>query len=419
MNSRQLRGRTRRGTPLRWGALAALAIVSWAGSARAQVTGSGGTTGAVALADADVFIGVQKVMGVNLSDADKAKFLNHASCQCQRDVWIKAIVNASAAAKAQTLPGTDTVTLMIGQACNNSIYYGSCLTLQTLPLSEFRLNGMEVHTTVDVLAKGYGSISNTGTTVVTGTGGSTGSGGDTGVTGSGGSPATEITTATDPCAVGDAYGQTAWIFVESTPTLYDGGTAQQSIVIDGTPPPAPAPVTVTPADGALIVNWTSVNNNNSVPDLQGYQVFCTRADQYQVFKDGTFSTSVDSCNNGLTDLDPTALMDINTHFLCSDFLSTSTSSHRVQILEDGINYGIAVASVDAHGNATVAFPTPPYTEPIPTLDFYHQYREGDPQGAATGGCSIGEGTSSGGSPASLAAFAAAAITMAAARRRRR
>ena len=379
-------------------ALATLAVLCWAGAARAQTGGTTGTTTAT-LSTSDFFIGVQKVEGINLSDADKAKFLNHASCQCKRDVWLKAIlINAASAAKAQTIAGTDVVTMMIGQGCDQAFYYHACLTLATTPLSDFRVNGLLVHTTVDVLAGSYG----TGTTTLTGTGGTgdatvvSGTGGDSGSSGA--------TTATDHCAVGDAYSQPVYIFVESTPTLYDGGSGQLNVVIDGSPPPTPAPVTVGYANEALLVNWTAVDAV-SVPDIQGYQVFCSRADQYQVFKDGTFSTSVDSCpgtdavyvpntiDGGAdqvpsfpTDLDPLALMNANTHYICSDFLSTSTSSHRVQILENDIPYGISVAAVDSHGNASLAFAG--YTRPQQTLDFYHQYRNGDPQGQATGGCSI-------------------------------
>ena len=400
--------RNNRQTVLRWAWMAGVVAIAWTGVAQAQV-GSGGTIGAVGgnLSTSDFFIGVQKAEGVNLSDVDKAKFLNHASCQCKRDVWIKAIlVNATSAAKAQLLPGTDTVTLAVGFECDNTLYRPACLKLGSLALSQFRLTGLTVHTTVDVLAKSYGATTTTLGTV-TGSGGDTGAGGDTG---SGGTTGTEITTATDPCAVGDAFSQTVYIFVEPSPGMYDG-SGQLSVVIDGTPPPAPSPVTVTGANEALIVDWTSVNMNNSVPDLAGYQIFCSRADTYQVFKDGTFSTSVDSCpatdaiygatapDAGTaptptfpTDGDPMALINGNTHYICSDFLSTSTTSHRVQILQNTIPYGIAVASVDQHGNASLAFPSPMYISPVPTLDFYHEYRNGgQPQGQAVGGCSVAGG----------------------------
>ena len=405
MNRRDVRGGRR--AAILGAALVAFAVVALSGAtaARAQTGGVSGTTSG-SLSTSDFFIGIQKVNGVNLSDVDKARFLNHASCQCKRDVWIKAIlVNAASAAKAQTIAATDVVTMMLGLSCDNSLYRGQCLTLAQLPLSEFRLNGILAHTTVDQLAKSYGA---TVTTSVVSSGGvtgtDTGSGGNSGTGGTTVTTGTEITTTTDPCAVGDAFSQPVYIFVESSPGMADGGSAQSNIVIDGTPPPAPSPVTVTGDNEALTVGWTSVNNDNSVPDLQGYQVFCSRADQYQVFTDGTFSTSVDSCpvtdgvtptdgGTGLTafpvDNDPMALINGNTHYICSDFVSTSTTSHRVQILQNDVLYGIAVASVDAHGNYSMAFPVPAYTAPVQTLDFYHEYRAGgQPQGHAVGGCTV-------------------------------
>ncbi|HEY4184643.1 MAG TPA: hypothetical protein VGP07_06210, partial [Polyangia bacterium] len=367
-----------------------------AGAARAQTGGTTGTT--VSLSSSDFFIGVQKVQGVNLSDVDKAKFLNHASCQCARPVWLKAIFNASSAAKAATIPGTDTVTMKVGQSCDQRAYTNLCPTLNSMTLSEFRLKGMVTATSVDVLAHSYGinatDITGTGGVTVIGSGGAGGDSGTGGTSGSGGSTGgPTLTTADDPCAVGDTFSQPIWLFVETTPGLLDVAQAQLNVVIDGTPPPTPIPVTVSGANEALLVTWTNVNPSSEVPDLQGYQVFCTRADRFQVFKSGTFDTSIDSCiQNEVTDLSTTALTDINTNFLCSGLLSTSTTSTRLQILENDINYAIAVAAVDFHGNAALGFPVPLYTHPIRTYDFYHEYRVGDPQGQATGGCAVATST---------------------------
>ncbi len=426
MNRTNVRNGARRAVAGRVALAVGLACVLSSGAARAQLIGTGGTVGTTGgtLTSTDFFIGVQKQVGTNLSDVDKAFFLNRASCQCKRDVWLKAILNASSAATAATIAGTDTVTMYLGAQCNNLTIINSCLKMASMSFSQFRLTGMLVQTTVDVLAHSYG----VDTTGIVSTGGVSGSGGDTGTggtmgtggaTGTGGTTGTVLTTADDPCAVGDAFSQPVWLFVETTPGLFDVGTGQLNVVIDGTPPPTPTPVSVTGANEALIVDWTNVNPDNSIPDLLGYQVFCTRADQYQVFKDGTFDTSVDSCNAGATDLSPTALVDINTHFVCSDLLSASTTSARVQILENGVNYGIAVAAVDKHGNAALGFPSPPYTMPILTLDFYHQYRNGDPQGQATGGCAVAGRSLGGGAPTSGLAAAVVALGIAVRRRRRR
>jgi hypothetical protein len=160
-----------------------------------------------------------------------------------------------------------------------------------------------------------------------------------------------------------------------------------ALVIDAAPPPTPVVTSLAPANEALIVNWTAIDKALTV-DLAGYQVFCTRADQYRVFGLGTFTTSIDSaCGDEPTDESPTALADLNTNFLCSGFLGVSDTSARIKVLQNGIPYGIGVAAVDTHGNASPIVAQ--YQKPVQTLDFYHQYRTGDPQGEATGGCSIG------------------------------
>ena len=187
-----------------------------------------------------------------------------------------------------------------------------------------------------------------------------------------------------------------WLLVETTPGLFDVASASLQLLIDGDPPPAPTNVVVNPANEALLVTWSAVDQT-SVSDLTGYQLFCTRADRFQVFGDGTFSTSVDSCLMGasnVSDLSPTAITDRNTHYVCSDLLSTSTTSYRVKILQNDIPYVVGVAAVDLRGNASVITPYRPVSPEL-TYDFYHAYRSGEPQGQATGGyCAVAGATSS-------------------------
>jgi hypothetical protein len=94
----------------------------------------------------------------------------------------------------------------------------------------------------------------------------------------------------------------------------------------------------------------------------------------------------------LQDLSPTAVTDRNTYYLCSDFLSTSTTSFRIKILQNDIPYVVGVAAVDLRGNPSVVVPYTP-VRPEQTYDFYYGYRTGTPQGEATGGyCAMGAPT---------------------------
>jgi len=426
-------------------ALAAAAVLtSQSPLAQAQTTGTGGTTGTSSLSGSDVFLGVQKVKNVNLNDLDRAIFLNRASCECKRTAWIKAVLNVSATAKATQVPSTNRVTMYLGNNCDDSRYTPYCKQLATVPFSDFRLNGLLVQTDVSVIAHSYGAVLTTvgsggtsgsggadasgsggvtgsggaaGAAGTTGSGGTSGSGGDSGTGGSTVEVPPDAETAALCGSLTDGFTQTLWLFVGTNEGTHDTMSTSMPLAMDVQPPPAPANVKVAAANEALIVSWDAVDKTIT-SDLQGYQVFCTRADQYQVFGDGTFNTSIDTCGDIITNGDPEAIKNVNTHFICSDFLSVSETSHRVKILQNGIMYGVGVAAVDKQGNASPM--TPIYMTPVETLDFYRQYRHGDPEGTATGGaCAVGGGPSGGGVAAGAAATALAAIAVALVRRRRR
>jgi hypothetical protein len=177
------------------------------------------------------------------------------------------------------------------------------------------------------------------------------------------------------------------------------GTAElslsTSLLIDLSPPPPPMGVTVQGGNEALVFNWKSIDTA-LVPDLQGYQILCSRADQYQVFngKDNdaggtngapfgpafqtcpaTLAASAAAGVHGLEALDPA--------FVCSGLLSPQTTSARVEILQNDITYAAAVVAIDNSGNASE--PIVNYGTPIKTLSFYDVYRNQTPQGGATGG----------------------------------
>jgi len=400
--------------------------------AHAQLTGTGGTTGTGASSSSDIFLGIQKVKNVNLNDLDRVLFLNRASCECKRTAWIKAVLNPSAIAKAAQIPSTRRVTMWLGNNCDNMLYTPSCHWLASTSFSDFRLNGILVETDVSVIAQSYGAVvattgsggsSGAGGTDGSGSGGTTGAGGAAGGVGNGGAGGGSGTTVEVPpdeatkelCGkVVDGFTQTLWLFVGSDEGKNDTLSASMPLAMDVVPPPAPTNVTISEANEALVVSWEAVDKTIT-SDLQGYQVFCTRAGQYQVFGDGTFSTSIDTCGDTVSNGVPTAIEDRNTHFICSDFLSVSETSYRVKILENNIWYGLGVAAVDRQGNASPI--TPAYDHPVQTLDFYHQYRNGNPQGAATGGACAVAGEPS---PGSLfAGLAAASFALTVLRRRRR
>jgi hypothetical protein len=197
------------------------------------------------------------------------------------------------------------------------------------------------------------------------------------------------------------------------------------VVIDLVPPPAPTGVTVRGGDEALVMNWTAVDQATT-PDLLGYQILCSRADQYQVFNEtptddggastGAFGAAFQTCpktrtGTGVEGLDPL--------FVCSGQLSAQATSDRVEILQNDITYAAAVVAIDASGNPS----SPPqvlYGKPVKTLSFYDVYRDQTPQGQATGGfCAISTSRPVEKTTAALSLLAVAIGVVVTRRRRRR
>jgi hypothetical protein len=191
-----------------------------------------------------------------------------------------------------------------------------------------------------------------------------------------------------------------------------------------TPPPEPDPASIKIEGGnqGLNVSWAKLDTA-LYTDLLGYQILCNRAGSLQVFNTGSFTPGFLTCPqtlgpNGVESLDPA--------FICSPLLTTSSSSYRVQLLQNDVIYGVTVVAIDQSGNAST--PDLFYGTPVKTRSFYDVYRDGntgsskDLPGAATGGfCALGPATPSRTRTAPLAAagLALAAAALVIARRRRR
>jgi len=167
-----------------------------------------------------------------------------------------------------------------------------------------------------------------------------------------------------------------------------------SVNIEGAP--LTSPILEKPQGGneALTVNWSwpdgySPANQNTA--FLGLQVFCQRGADVQVFKEGSFgryyTTARELCPGSNPDMSSYgAFNGLDPKYLCSGLLQPSAKSYRISGLQNGINYGVGVAAVDRYGNVTPITDVR-YGKPIPTVDFYTEYRAagGDSQG---GFCSI-------------------------------
>jgi hypothetical protein len=313
------------------------AIVTMTAAGQAQPT----------LSANDFVVGLQATLGVNLSAFDAARFFNLARYQCEEPAYFFVGLQPSGISKRAAVLASiseydvASIAIWLGTDCASPLNQatGSCRQVGHERLSTFVNQG-------------------------------------------------SWTIVFDARLVGAFQGSVLPLTVVID---YDGdGTADltvdSSLFIDLEPPPAPASATVTAGNQAIVVQWDRVDTS-LITDLAGYQVLCSRADQYQVFKEsatdgggaaGQFSAAFDTCPDthtgaaGVEALDPT--------FVCSPLLSPFTTSYRIEVLQNDITYAAAVVAVDKSGNPStqppVLFGTPARNAP----------------GADTGFCSVSPGT---------------------------
>ncbi|HVZ71473.1 MAG TPA: hypothetical protein VHJ20_03785 [Polyangia bacterium] len=383
-------------------AFAFVVVLALSAPARAQ-TATGGTIGTTTttFADGDFFIAVQHPEGSNLGTYDLARFFGQANCKCQEPVYLYVALTSQGFAKRGLVP-TGTLRVLVGVNCNQQLYFPGCKDLYDTQITTFMANGRAtIPTDARVLSSGQSTIDTS----------------DAGIITSGTTPF-NLTDCSASDSLPQGFDQTIWVTVDNgTDGTIDYSTTS-TVHVDLTPPPEPSNVVVSPGNEALTLKWDTLDVSINT-DLQGYQILCRRGANLQVFNDGTFTPYYNTCKSavpaGVTG--PDALDPL---FACSPLLTTSTSSYRVKILQNGIPYGATVVAIDTNGNAST--PDLQFAIPQKTLSFYDVYREGSPAnggGAAAGGfCAVG-GRPSRRSWIAGGAGLGVALALAAARRRRR
>jgi hypothetical protein len=367
---------------------------------------------APAFAPSDFLVGVQGVLGTDLSDYDVVRFFNKARCDCSQTVWIDVSLLSSGVSKVasvQQAAPNGRVEFWVGSDCSNPLLRAqSCqlLGVGSETLNSFILKG---HTTIVTNARTLSTYPSARTTAV-----------DGGTTTNIGFPPTGNPDCTAP--IYGQFAQTIWVLVSNTGTLTYDTVFQRNVFIDLSPPPEPDPnsITVEGGDEALMVGWQKLDTS-VYPDLIGYQVLCNRGGSLQVFDSGSFSpgftSAVSLVGSGQVTTDMcvssapgTGIEALDPNYVCSPLLSTSTSSYRIKILQNQIVYGVSVLAVDASGNAS----QPP--------DIFYGTPTGSTQslrGAATGGCCAVAPESGPSATTIVVALACGGVAIALARRRRR
>ena len=359
-------------------ALGASIVIGIARRAEAQVGTAPATQPATQpFVAGDFFVAINGPDGARLGLTDVSRFFNLARCNCQTPVGIYVALLASGIAKRGSASNdSGTVSFVLGPGCNTTfpIAQAGCFPLGSQPVQSFL---DQAQTTFPTDAR---TLSNPIGVAIP----------DGGVIGT--------------CAPpnGAQFTQTINVNFDFNGDGRIDLSIPEKLIIDLAPPPAPQ-LTTAPGEEALDLTWPPLDTSIT-SDLLGYQILCSRADQYQVFKEtatadglsatGTFTAAFSSCppartGEGVEGLDPL--------FVCSSLLgpdvnlntTTNTLSTRIEVLQNGITYAAAVLAIDQSGNATSSNIDigPP---PAKTASFYDTYRSGDPPGGATGGlCAVG------------------------------
>jgi hypothetical protein len=404
-------------------ALTAVALV-WAGPAGAQdditdPTGTGGTS-PTGLSKADFDIQLMNKDGDTWKYFNRTvyeTFFSRARCQCDEPVRVVVRLNPGSMSKVRVgtraefrLRAGDQTCVCTGANCANL----NCTDLDTpRDLAALINGGLTFDTTVRAIFE---------------------AGRPAGATG-------------DACNRDEA--QNLWLWMDS---LEDAGTDTEltdvsyALRLDGLPPAVPGGLKVTPGNEALSVSWDALPY---LDDLQGYILFCSRGDM-PVFPPGSFKpeyttpaalcpgrttsrltaaptviaadqddgAALDdqtSASTGTRGQAPAPLAALDPQFACSDILTSVGEKRRLFQLQNGIQYAVAVASVDKRGNVSPVDEAV-FQIPIPTRDFYNTYRKEG--GTAEGGfCAVASGP--GGSVPWLALAMLAPLLALLARRTRR
>ncbi len=376
--------------------LLALATILVAPPLRAQTDTSTSTTTS-GIQKSDFSIRIMRQDGdswVYMTDLEKQTMLNQAHCLCETPVRVRVEMVSESRSKLGNL-STGSMRLLIG--LNN------CLASGETDRNAAACYGDAYHPDTRLYSNNLGQLSKAGYWEV------------------------DLTTRDLFTRDKDATGteadctrsvtQNLWFWINTTggsiPELNDGaggGSVSLALTLDGTPPPAPTGLEVKGGNEALEISWAAADTTSS--DLAGYLLFCTRTDSLQVFSKSFYddqyftrqtTCGTDTTTSALTDSTswadstsqvssvespavavgaPAPIAALDKAYMCSGLISAQTTSFRLATLQNGVPYTVGLAAVDTLGNASV-IDTAYVQTPIPTRDFYREYR--DAGGQAKGG----------------------------------
>jgi hypothetical protein len=360
--------------------LGALALCA-AGGAFAQ-TGTGGSTGAAALSTSDFTFFLEhydpgQKQWTQMNSTQQQFFFNRVRCECDGDT-----TNWSGYFKIAIQPGSNTSSKVAALLAQNLLSLGSarlyaggnvvnCLDPTNVLAPSFCLNLIEPGNQAAGIEGGIMAVASLR------------------VWESNPIPAAWLfNSATPPVCQGSVCDSTAncgtaaltsviYFWAQTTSlTTPDLSNLSFNVTLVGQVAFAPTGVTAVGGNEALAVSWgwpTGINPAAD-PTFLGMQLFCVRGQDTQVFPTGTFgpaymtpSGTFSICPNVAPASSSTGILGLDPNYLCSGLVPSTTTSYRITGLQNGIEYGVAVAAVDKYGNISSVSDTV-YASPISSTE---------------------------------------------------
>ena len=184
---------------------------------------------------------------------------------------------------------------------------------------------------------------------------------------------------------------TIYFWARTTANNYaDVNTLIYPVNVVGKVPYTPTGITLEGGNEALTVKWSWPLGQKPAADsnFKGVQLFCQRGENTPVFPKDTFAAYYQTAAKLCGSAAPTSssyggFSELDTRYLCSGLIPSTSTSYRITGLQNGINYGVGAVAVDKYGNVSPISEIK-YEQPVPTVDFYTYYKD-DAHGSAQGG----------------------------------
>jgi hypothetical protein len=206
---------------------------------------------------------------------------------------------------------------------------------------------------------------------------------------------------------------TLWALVDTNMNNLPDYFASTQLTTDSLPPPPPSAFSASGGDQAVVLNWKPPADAS---DVYAYQALCARADTNAPGKisgvpAARYMTAFSLCGLAsitLTPQDisraagaptpspvtmanlPVDLQNLEPTFLCGENLSPTATSLRIDGLENGVAYKVALLAIDKFQNAVGVYFTSTVT-PVPSTDFWEDLHDPERGSNAQGGlCLLAE-----------------------------